>query len=115
MSLADLRREYSFGGMRRTDLERDPIAQFNRWFEQAAGTRASGRLRTTAIGIYKAFMGLFGSPSADVNAMTLATAAKDGRPSARTVLLKVVDGRGFVFFTNYESRKGEELAENPQA
>ena len=51
----------------------------------------------------------------DVNAMTLATADKEGRPSARVVLLKGVDERGFIFFTNYDSRKGNELAENPQA
>src|SRR6185369_7576017 len=50
----------------------------------------------------------------DVTAMTLATADKQGRPSARMVLLKGVDDRGFIFFTNYESRKGQELAENPQ-
>jgi pyridoxamine 5'-phosphate oxidase len=71
---------------------RDPLELFQEWFEEA---RASG----------------LGLPEA----MTLATAGADGRPSARTVLLKGVDERGFVFFTNYESRKGIELAANPRA
>jgi pyridoxamine 5'-phosphate oxidase len=71
---------------------RDPLELFQEWFEEA---RASG----------------LDLPEA----MTLATAAADGRPSARTVLLKGVDERGFVFFTNYESRKGSELAANPSA
>jgi pyridoxamine 5'-phosphate oxidase len=71
---------------------RDPLELFQEWFEEA---RASG----------------LDLPEA----MALATAAADGRPSARTVLLKGVDERGFVFFTNYESRKGSELAANPHA
>jgi len=70
----------------------DPIVQFRAWF---AAAEAAG------IG--------------DPNAMTLATADRDGRPSARIVLLKEVDARGFVFFTNYESRKGDDLAVNPRA
>jgi pyridoxamine 5'-phosphate oxidase len=70
----------------------DPLERFQEWFEEA---RASG----------------LDLPEA----MTLATAAADGRPSARTVLLKGVDERGFVFFTNYESRKGSELTSNPHA
>jgi pyridoxamine 5'-phosphate oxidase len=70
----------------------DPIAQFRRWF------RAAQRA---------------GLP--ELNAMTLATAGRGGRPSARMVLLKGVDDRGFLFFTNYESRKGRELAANPRA
>src|SRR5207249_12225760 len=58
---------------------------------------------------------LAGNPPPDVNAMTLATADKQGRPSARVILLKGVDERGFIFFTNYESRKAQELMENPQS
>ena len=93
MSLADLRREYTLNGLRRRDLDPDPIAQFNRWFEQAVTA-----LETETI---------------DVNAMTLATADKEGCPSARVVLLKGLDQRGFTFFTNYDSRKGHDLTENP--
>jgi pyridoxamine 5'-phosphate oxidase len=70
----------------------DPIEQFSRWFDDAA---AAGE--------------------AEPNAMTVATATPDGIPSARMVLLKSVDRRGFVFFTNYGSRKGRELAANPRA
>lgn len=70
----------------------DPIEQFRQWFDSAA-----------AAGIK------------EPNAMTLATATADGHPSARMVLLKGVDQRGFIFFTNYQSRKGRELDQNPQA
>src|SRR6201999_1980766 len=76
-------------------LAADPIVQFGRWFEQAAAGRTNEQ--------------------GDVTAATLATADKEGRPSARIVLLKGVDARGFIFFTNYDSRKGRELAENPNA
>ena len=79
-------------GLHERDLAPDPLAQFGAWFEQA--------LR---------------SGVALPNAMTLATATRDGRPSAREVLLKGFDARGFVFFTNYGSRKGRELGENPRA
>jgi pyridoxamine 5'-phosphate oxidase len=96
MGIPDLRREYSLTGLRRRDLEADPIVQFKRWFEQAAGAQTADK-------------------PGDVNAMTLATADKQGRPSARVVLLKGVDERGFIFFTNYDSRKGGELSENPHA
>jgi pyridoxamine 5'-phosphate oxidase len=115
MALADIRREYNLAGLRRRDLEPDPIAQFQRWFDQAAGARASGRVRSFFVRLYKSLF--MGEQSAliDVNAMTLATADKEGRPSARVVLLKGVDQRGFIFFTNYDSRKGHELAENPNA
>lgn len=95
MTLADLRREYNFGGLRRTDLDANPIAQFQKWFAQAETALAKNQL--------------------DVNAVTLATADKNGYPSARIVLLKGLDEHGFIFFTNYESRKGRELAENSQA
>ncbi|MGH7951661.1 MAG: pyridoxamine 5'-phosphate oxidase [Limisphaerales bacterium] len=96
MNVADFRREYSLDGLRRADLNANPISQFQKWFEQAAAVLAKKKL--------------------DVNAATLATADKNGIPSARIVLLKVIDDdRGFIFFTNYESRKGRELAENPNA
>ncbi len=92
MSISDLRREYSLGSLRRKDLLADPIAQFRVWFDAA-----------TAAGVLEA------------NAMTLSTVTAEGKPSARIVLLKGVDARGFSFFTNYESRKGRELAANPHA
>src|SRR5438477_2867369 len=92
MNLADLRREYTKGGLRRGDLDPNPLVQFQKWFEQALNSQLL-----------------------EPSAMTLATADKAGQPSARIVLLKAVDERGFVFFTNYESRKGRELAENPRA
>jgi pyridoxamine 5'-phosphate oxidase len=115
MGLADLRREYDLAGLRRSDLEVDPIVQFRKWFEQVATMHAGSRLRAFCIRLYKRLF-LIGEPQrVDVNAMTLATADKDGRPSARVVLLKGIDERGFIFFTNYESRKARELAENPQA
>lgn len=74
------------------DTENDPIAQFEAWFAEAAKAEP-----------------------ADPNAMTLATVGADGMPSARMVLLKGVDGRGFVFYTNFESRKGRQLIEHPKA
>jgi pyridoxamine 5'-phosphate oxidase len=95
MSLADLRREYISGGLRRADLDTNPVAQFQKWFAQAQTALAKNQL--------------------DVNAATLATADKNGIPSARTVLLKGLDERGFIFYTNYESRKGRELTANPNA
>ncbi len=115
MKIADLRREYNLTGLRRKDLETDPVAQFKKWFEQARGVRASGRVRKFLIRIYKKLVMVAGAEPMDVTAMTLATADKQGRPSARVVLLKGVDERGFIFFTNYGSRKGQELADNPQA
>ncbi|MGD0258219.1 MAG: pyridoxamine 5'-phosphate oxidase [Verrucomicrobiota bacterium] len=115
MSFADLRREYNLTGLRRSDLEADPIAQFKKWFDQATGARASGRVRKFCIKLYKALLLASGAEPMDLTAMTLATADKQGRPSARAVLLKGVDQRGFIFYTNYDSRKGQELAGNPQA
>ena len=91
-SLADLRKDYSLAGLLEKDLARDPFRQFDQWFREAEGAKIS-----------------------EPNAMILATADADGRPSARTVLLKGIDGRGFVFFTNYESRKGRALAGNALA
>jgi pyridoxamine 5'-phosphate oxidase len=92
VSLADLRKEYSLAGLTEEDLARDPFRQFEKWFQEAEAAKLT-----------------------EPNAMTLCTATKEGRPSARTVLLKGVDGRGFVFFSNYESRKGRELHDNPHA
>ena len=115
MAIADLRREYSLAGLRRNDLAADPIVQFRNWFEQATGAKMSGRVRAFLIRLYKRLLMITGAEPLDVNAMTLATVDKDGRPSARIVLLKGVDDRGFVFFTNYDSRKGQELAGNPNA
>jgi pyridoxamine 5'-phosphate oxidase len=115
MAIADLRREYSLTGMRWRDLEADPIVQFRKWFDQASGARASGRVRKFFIRLYKRLLLASGAEPLDLTAMMLATVDQQGRPSARVVLLKGVDQRGFVFFTNYESCKGRELTENPQA
>jgi len=115
MAIEDIRREYSLTGLRRKDLEADPIAQFKKWFDQATGARASGKVRKFFIRLYKALLLASGAELLDLTAMTLATADKQGRPSARVVLLKGVDQRGFIFYTNYNSRKGRELAENSQA
>ena len=92
MNVADLRVEYKRGELDEDHAHADPIAQFSLWWEGA--TTAQVR---------------------EANAMTLATADADGKPAARTVLLKSFDQSGFVFFTNYESRKGAELAENARA
>lgn len=92
MTLADLRKEYSLAGLTETALARDPFRQFEKWFQEAEAAKIP-----------------------EPNAMVLATATRDGRPSARTVLLKGLDGRGFVFYSNYESRKGRELDGNPRA
>jgi pyridoxamine 5'-phosphate oxidase len=92
MTLADLRKEYSLAGLSEKDAARDPFRQFEKWFQEAEAAKIH-----------------------EPNAAVLATAAKDGRPSARMVLLKGIDGRGFVFFTNYDSRKGRELEANPRA
>jgi pyridoxamine 5'-phosphate oxidase len=115
MSIADIRREYNLAGLRRRDLDDDAVVQFRRWFDQATGARASGRLRKTLIALYKSLFMIRGVEQLDLNAMTLATSDLQGRPSARIVLLKGVDERGFIFYTNYNSRKGRELSENPQA
>jgi pyridoxamine 5'-phosphate oxidase len=92
MSIADLRKNYTYGGLVETDIHPDPIDQFTLWFEQAR--QVSGN---------------------EPNAMTVATADADGQPAARMVLLKGFDARGFLFYTNYESEKGQEIAENPKA
>jgi len=92
MSLSNVRREYARTVLHKEDLAADPIDQLQRWLADAAAADPH-----------------------DYTAMTLATADRAGRPSARIVLLKGCDARGLVFFTNYDSRKGRELAENPRA
>lgn len=89
MDISHFRREYLKGGLNRSGLAKDPVDQFTNWFEQARKTNI-----------------------ADPTAMILATVDIGGRPSQRTVLLKYYDQTGFVFFTNYESRKAKEIAEN---
>lgn len=91
-SIADLRREYASRALGEDQADADPIRQFTAWFDEAASAQIL-----------------------DVNAMTLATTTRDGDPDARIVLLKGFDDDGFVFFTNYESAKGRELAANPRA
>ncbi len=91
-TIANLRKDYSLEGLSETEVNNNPFIQFKKWFEQALAAQLP-----------------------EPNAMTIATATPDGKPSARMVLLKDFDHRGFVFFTNYNSRKGQELAENPQA
>jgi pyridoxamine 5'-phosphate oxidase len=91
-SLADLRQEYSLGGLSEEQAGDDPLALFQRWFDEALAA---------------------GLP--EPNAMVLATATQDGKPSARVVLLKGFDERGLTFFTSYQSRKARELSANPQA
>ena len=88
--LADLREEYAKAALSRDHVADDPIQQFQDWFDAALDAEVQ-----------------------EPNAMTLATAAPDAAPSARIVLLKGVDDRGFRFYTNYESHKGTELAQNP--
>jgi pyridoxamine 5'-phosphate oxidase len=92
LDIAALRRDYALSSLSESDVDADPIRQFDRWFADAVSARVL-----------------------EPNAMTLATATRDGVPSARIVLLKGVDARGFVFYTDYRSRKGAELAENPLA
>ena len=111
MGISELRREYNLTGLRREDLAPEPLAQFRLWFEQATGSRRSGRVLKFFVGIYKSLLGLRRVEQIDVNAMTLATVNQRGEPSARVVLLKGVSERGFIFY----SRKGRELAENPHA
>ena len=88
--LAAMRANYSRMQLRREDLHADPITQFNAWLGEA--------IREEIL---------------EPNAMSLATVGADGQPLLRTVLLKDLDARGFVFFTNYESRKARHIAENP--
>src|SRR6185369_17629629 len=92
MNIADLRQEYMRAGLAESDALADPLTQFERWFTEALAAQL---------------------PLA--NAMTLATVTPQGAPDARIVLLKGVDGGGFVFYTNYDSRKGKQLAARPEA
>jgi pyridoxamine 5'-phosphate oxidase len=92
MSIADLRREYTQRGLNEAEVDPDPFIQFRAWFDQALQANLP-----------------------EPNAMTLATATPDGKPSARVVLLKSFDDRGFMFYTNYLSRKGGEIEDNPWA
>jgi pyridoxamine 5'-phosphate oxidase len=87
---AKLRREYTRAGLDEADMNPDPMVQFTVWFDKVIDANLH-----------------------EPNAMILATATSEGRPSARTVLLKGYDGRGFVFYTNYEGRKARELEANP--
>jgi pyridoxamine 5'-phosphate oxidase len=91
-TIAKLRVEYSRGRLDEADVSPDPVEQFGRWFDDA-----------------------WAASVAEPNAMTLATVDPAGKPSARIVLLKSFDARGFAFYTNYDSRKGRELAANPSA
>ncbi|MER3433781.1 MAG: pyridoxamine 5'-phosphate oxidase [Leptolyngbya sp. ERB_1_1] len=91
-SIADLRKDYTRETLNEADVDPNPFQQFRRWFDQAVKAELP-----------------------EPNAMTLATASKDGIPAARIVLLKAVDDRGFTFFTNYNSAKGKELEANPHA
>ena len=115
MNLSDFREDYRRGALDRAALDANPIAQFESWFRDATGEQSQSRWRKIGIALFKLWSAVCNHRPADINAMTLATVDKDGKPSTRTVLLKSVDGRGFIFFTNYESRKGRELAENPNA
>ena len=92
MGFADLRKEYMQRGLDESDVDADPFRQFAVWFDEA---RAASPI--------------------EPNAMALATVGAEGRPSLRMVLLKGADERGFVFYTNYQSRKGRELADTPWA
>jgi pyridoxamine 5'-phosphate oxidase len=116
MAIADLRKDYTLGSLHRASLAADPMAQFQHWFADATAVKSPGGwLRRVAIGLYKWWLVVLGAKPVDPNAMALATVDPDGQPSVRTVLLKGVDERGFLFFTNYESRKGRELDGNPRA
>lgn len=92
IDIAALRHDYVAHGLHRADLDADPIKQFGKWFGEAAAADIR-----------------------DVNAMSLATATPDGIPFVRIVLLKAMSDRGFVFFTNYQSDKGQQIAANPRA
>jgi pyridoxamine 5'-phosphate oxidase len=91
MDIHKLRQEYTQAELRRKDLQADPFKQFELWFQQACHAELQ-----------------------EPNAMVLATASTTGEPSVRTVLLKYFDSQGFVFFTNYESRKARQISQNPQ-
>ena len=91
MDASSLRKEYTRAGLDKADVDPDPIVQFHEWFEKVIDADLH-----------------------EPNAMILATATADGKPSARTLLLKGYDERGFVFYTNYEGRKAREIEANPR-
>jgi pyridoxamine 5'-phosphate oxidase len=91
-SIADIRKDYKLQSLSEQDTSGDPFSQFEKWWKEALDSGVD-----------------------EVNAMTLATASADGMPDARIVLLKGYDERGFTFFTNYHSAKGQQLLENPRA
>ncbi|MGC9940587.1 MAG: pyridoxine 5'-phosphate oxidase C-terminal domain-containing protein [Verrucomicrobiota bacterium] len=115
MNLSDYRENYQRGELDRTTLSANPLDQFESWFRDATGEQSQSRWRKVSIALYKLWSAICNHRPPDVNAMTLATADKNGKPSTRTVLLKSMDERGFIFFTNYDSRKGLEMTENPNA
>ena len=90
INIADIRQDYSKKTLNEEDIQKDVMGQFTKWWQEALDSQIE-----------------------EVNAMTLATATLDGKPSARVVLLKGYDEKGFVFFTNYNSNKGKQIAENP--
>ncbi|MBM3439437.1 MAG: pyridoxamine 5'-phosphate oxidase [Bacteroidetes bacterium] len=92
MSIADIRKEYAMHALSEADVQANPLQQFSIWWNEALQAEIE-----------------------EVNAVTLATASADGLPTARTVLLKGYDERGFVFYTNYNSQKAAQLEENPRA
>ena len=92
LNIADLRREYQRASLSETEVDPDPLRQFEHWLQQAVAAELP-----------------------EPTAMTLSTVGRDGMPAARIVLLKGVDAAGLVFFTNYESRKGTELSARPEA
>jgi pyridoxamine 5'-phosphate oxidase len=92
MSIAHIRTDYSQAALSETDVEADPIIQFAKWFDEAVRAQVP-----------------------EPNAMGVSTVGKDGRPSSRILLIKDFDRRGFTWFTNYDSRKGDELKHNPHA
>ncbi|KST67668.1 pyridoxamine 5'-phosphate oxidase [Mastigocoleus testarum] len=91
-TVADLRKDYTLQELNETEVDPNPVIQFQKWFDQVCSVDIP-----------------------EPNAMTVATVSSEGKPSARMVLLKDYDGRGFVFYTNYNSRKGQELIANPHA
>lgn len=92
MNIADIRKDYALRRLDETDVDADPARQFHAWLKEALGAQVP-----------------------EPTAMTLATVDEEGNPSARIMLLKALDERGFVFYTNYESRKGHDLAGRPRA
>jgi pyridoxamine 5'-phosphate oxidase len=92
MSIADLRKDYSRASLSETDVLPHPIDQFSKWFGEAIAAQVP-----------------------EANAMSVSTVGPNGRPSSRILLIKDIDDRGFTWFTNYDSRKGNELSQNPYA